>query len=390
MPNIRETQINAHPDNQLPASRMPRRAFWAILTGFLIVSSGAMLLGPSASDVAAQEDDSAAAYWARDRGAAAARARQAAGGAPLAYGVQSRVTTIFGDFFDSGARLQRQFRQAVDRPRERALARAKEQQAARLARARDLARERAHRLAAARTEQAMDAKLVSLPGPVKPRQPAPKPREARAPVVQPQRGVCVRLCDGSHFPAPVGELTDASCASVCPGAPTRAYLLRSDSVEGAVAVRDGASYDSLPVALRFTTKADRTCSCGRGDLQTRILRDATLRQGDKVMTDEGFRLFRGGASPPFSPRDFNSIADAKGLSGRERSLLVAMERAAGVSPPPRRTGARLALKTPDIARQRSEPAAANTRPRVIPGPLPVILTQATAHQEPPKQASAPN
>ncbi|MDB5572239.1 MAG: uncharacterized protein JWN93_3422, partial [Hyphomicrobiales bacterium] len=310
-------------------ARLPRRAFWAILAGFLIVSSGIALLSPWSGDLAAQEDDSAASYWARDRRARAAPATQNPS--------LSRVTTIFGDFFARPARLPAQVRQAANRRSEQALARARDRRIAREAKARDHARERAARLAAVRAEPPMDPSLVSLTSAIESR-PRPRVREALAVPTSPvqPRGVCVRLCDGSHFPAPVGDLTDASCASVCPGAPTRAYLMRSDGVQSAVSVRDGAPYAALPVALRYTQKADNTCSCGRGDLQSRILRDATLRRGDRVMTDEGFRLFRGGASPPFSRGDFNTIADAKDLPRHERRLLSAMERAAGVAPLPSR------------------------------------------------------
>jgi hypothetical protein len=154
------------------------------------------------------------------------------------------------------------------------------------------------------------------------------------------RAVCVRLCDGYHFPAgdqaagPAG--LEASCNTMCPGAPTRVYYSRSDRIEDAVAMRNGKSYRVLPVALRYASTRDNTCTCRADGLpglpMVDINRDSTLRRGDPVMTDAGFRIFRGAARMPYRPRDFASLAESRGVTTASPVILAAMERASGIRP----------------------------------------------------------
>lgn len=153
-----------------------------------------------------------------------------------------------------------------------------------------------------------------------------------APKARP-RALCVRLCDGSYFPAPgTGGGTQEDCNLACPRAPTRLYKTTNGEISTAISAATGASYFALPVAMRFSKTLDQTCSCGTSDPMTTILRDATLHRGDRVMTPEGFRVFKGGAKPPYSPRHFNSIDKALNLPRSERAILRSMERATGVRP----------------------------------------------------------
>jgi hypothetical protein len=169
-----------------------------------------------------------------------------------------------------------------------------------------------------------------------------QPTPVKAPPKPP--ALCVRLCDGSFFPAPgTGAATQEDCARACPRAPTRLYKTSNGDISTAVSTVDGASYFALPVAMRFSKVRDQTCTCGSSDPMTTILSDSTLRQGDRVMTAEGFRLFKGGARPPFSPRNFQSVEQARHLAPRERAVLRSMERAAGVRPGAARRDAFAAL-----------------------------------------------
>lgn len=172
-----------------------------------------------------------------------------------------------------------------------------------------------------------DKKLAASPA-----QPKPKPR-----------ALCVRLCDGSYFPAP-GAGTQEECNQACPRAPTRIYKTTNGDISTAVSAATGASYFALPVAMRFTKTLDKTCSCGSSDPMATILRDATLRRGDRVMTADGFRVFKGGAQPPFSPRNFHSVEQALHLPRSERAILRSMERAGGVRPGAGRRDAFAALQ----------------------------------------------
>jgi hypothetical protein len=147
---------------------------------------------------------------------------------------------------------------------------------------------------------------------------------------QPTRLVCVRLCDGYFFPAPNHSgptRGDRACADACPGAPTRLYSMRGDSIMDAVAVGTGLRYSHLPVSLQYTRRIESTCSCGAIDPQDVIAQDSTLRRGDRYMTANGFVIYQGPPSGPRGPRDFTPLAQARGIPASERRMLVRMENA---------------------------------------------------------------
>ena len=100
------------------------------------------------------------------------------------------------------------------------------------------------------------------------------------------RAVCVRLCDGSFFPVNGADAhgSQAACAIQCPGAPTQVFFRASgsDQIEDAIA-SNGQSYAALPVAFRYRSTVDNTCTCGaRGARESSValFHDLTLRKGD--------------------------------------------------------------------------------------------------------------
>jgi Protein of unknown function (DUF2865) len=153
----------------------------------------------------------------------------------------------------------------------------------------------------------------------------------------PRRSYCVRLCDGYYFPvAPVssdGDLNahESLCAGICPGAPTRLFVMPSGSerIEEATS-RDGHKYSALPVAFRHTGTTDNTCTCRPGNIAhtkiVSVMKDFTLRQGDMVMTNKGFRVFRGSSHWPYGQSDFMSLAES-GINTKNRAALSAIESA---------------------------------------------------------------
>ena len=153
----------------------------------------------------------------------------------------------------------------------------------------------------------------------------------------PRRSFCVRLCDGYYFPvAPVsndGELNahESLCAGVCPGAPTRLFVMPggSERMEDATS-RDGKTYSALPVAFRHTGTSDNTCTCRPNNIAhtkiVSVLKDFTLRQGDLVMSNKGFRVFRGAAHYPYGQTDFMSLAES-GINSKNMAALSAIESA---------------------------------------------------------------
>ena len=58
-----------------------------------------------------------------------------------------------------------------------------------------------------------------------------------------------------------------------------------------------------------------------------ILHDATLREGDSVMTAKGVRVFQGGSACPHKDSDFLALADARDIPKAKRGALLAIEKA---------------------------------------------------------------
>lgn len=152
-----------------------------------------------------------------------------------------------------------------------------------------------------------------------------------------KRAVCVRLCDGFHFPlGAVRANSDAKaqsgmCQSLCPGAPARLYVMPagSEKIEEATSL-DGVRYDRLPVAFRHASARDDTCSCrpvgaAADSPLMSLLDDVTMRRGDAVMTVKGVRVFRGSTRWPLRERDFVRLAQTK-LSPASRAALATLDR----------------------------------------------------------------
>jgi hypothetical protein len=57
-----------------------------------------------------------------------------------------------------------------------------------------------------------------------------------------------------------------------------------------------------------------------------IMADASLRTGDRFMTENGFLIYRRAESGRISPRDFTTLTKTRNLPRAERNLLMAMEK----------------------------------------------------------------
>ena len=145
-----------------------------------------------------------------------------------------------------------------------------------------------------------------------------------------RRPVCVRLCDGFFFPVSPfqgsGAIAseEATCAGLCPDAPTALYFLPagSDKIEDAAST-SGERYTALPTSLRYRTTRDGACACHRAIAQNpSVWQDLTLRNGDAVMTSEGFVVFRGAGHSPYVRDDFTALAAASMSSDRRATLMA--------------------------------------------------------------------
>ena len=164
--------------------------------------------------------------------------------------------------------------------------------------------------------------------------PIERPAQARRKYATNRRSraaVCVRLCDGFYFPSDNTTGGDEGCASQCPDAPTAFYSEPpgSDRIEDAVSLQ-GAPYSALPVANRHQTSFDSTCTCHRSFLRSYLadlLRDHTLRDGDLVMTANGFAVFKSDKSRAVSAANFVALSQSPSVAKDLRAELTAMERA---------------------------------------------------------------
>jgi hypothetical protein len=146
--------------------------------------------------------------------------------------------------------------------------------------------------------------------------------------------VCVKLCDGSFFPAASAAGGEAACAAQCPDAPTALYTMPTDRIEDAVS-STGEPYTKLPVAGRFETRFESACTCHRDIVSSaakELLKDPTLRRGDIVMTSDGFRVYEGAGDGAARPQDFVTLAKAPNVASSQRAELAAMQRSSAGSP----------------------------------------------------------
>ena len=154
-----------------------------------------------------------------------------------------------------------------------------------------------------------------------------------------RRAVCVRACDGYHFPAlPISRDSDipvqqASCEKLCPGTQSTLFVLPagSDKVEEARAARGGSTYAELLARIDPSDARAKSCSCqteaGAAAAASAVLADSTLRPGDTVVTAQGVRVLRRGSHYPFKSTDFLSLAETRDAPLSNRSALYAIERA---------------------------------------------------------------
>ena len=150
---------------------------------------------------------------------------------------------------------------------------------------------------------------------------------ASATALQSNRSVCVRLCDGYHFP--VGTLSSGAdwathaglCQSACPAADVRLYSLAPGAMDMAQArSRDGQTYSALATAFAYRKGLDQSCSCqtGRQASYMSLLRDVTLRAGDTVIVGAKAKVFRGASQWPYRATDFADFRKAQELTKAQR------------------------------------------------------------------------
>lgn len=148
-----------------------------------------------------------------------------------------------------------------------------------------------------------------------------------------RRTVCVRMCDGFHFP--IGSLrSDVElpghqrvCQSMCPGAPVKLFTVAGGqaSVADAVAA-DGQTYNALPMAWAHERASDPTCQCHIDTERSgmSVFEDPTLRRGDVVVTETNAKVYNGPAGRNGSDIRFVDFRQSRVLSAADRRRLEAL------------------------------------------------------------------
>lgn len=108
-----------------------------------------------------------------------------------------------------------------------------------------------------------------------------------------RRNFCVRTCDGRFFPLPqVSEAADVrACEAACPAAEVKLY---SGSDIDSARTGEGETYKALANAFRFQRELVPQCTCkasaSTGLSPISIEDDMTLRTGDIIAADDGFKI----------------------------------------------------------------------------------------------------
>ncbi|QOZ30520.1 DUF2865 domain-containing protein [Bradyrhizobium sp. CCBAU 53421] len=108
-----------------------------------------------------------------------------------------------------------------------------------------------------------------------------------------RQNFCVRICDGRFFPLPrVSDAADVgTCEAVCPPAELKLY---SGSDIDSARTETGETDKALANAFRFQCEIVPQCACSAGASTglspIAIEDDMTLRTGDIIAADDGFKI----------------------------------------------------------------------------------------------------
>lgn len=148
-----------------------------------------------------------------------------------------------------------------------------------------------------------------------------------------RRTVCVRMCDGYHFP--IGSLRSDMelpahqrvCQSMCPSAPVKLFTVANGKASVAEAVAsDGQVYSDLPMAWAHERASDPTCQCHIDTERSgmSVYNDPTLRRGDVVVTDTNAKVFDGTGRRNNVATQFVDFRQSRALNSADRKRLEAL------------------------------------------------------------------
>jgi hypothetical protein len=123
---------------------------------------------------------------------------------------------------------------------------------------------------------------------------------------------CVRLCDGMHFPLehlPYATPVE-TCRAMCPASRTKVFF--GSEIDHAAAA-DSSHYTDLGTAFVYRQHLVPNCTCNGKDAfglaPFDLSNDPTLRPGDIVATQNGYKVYAGkrGQTDAFTPIDAATV-----------------------------------------------------------------------------------
>ena len=101
----------------------------------------------------------------------------------------------------------------------------------------------------------------------------------------------------------------------------------ADRFEDAISLK-GKPYSYLPTALSYRTELTQSCSCKveRKRGFAAFFEDATLVQGDIVVTEKGIYVFAGAKRFPYRESDFVPLSKARGVPRKIATYLAEIDR----------------------------------------------------------------
>ena len=166
----------------------------------------------------------------------------------------------------------------------------------------------------------------------------PSRRRARRTIVTLIASSACLTAVGSAKAGLFDELFGVSAAPESPSPElNRRYIAHRRHAESRTRLKNPVGAQAPSSAAGASPKHPQFCSWGGqtskpADRTEALMRDATVRPGDVIMTDEGVRVFAGRAACPHTVGDFQTLAEARALPRVERTALAAIEQATKAKP----------------------------------------------------------
>ncbi|GGE41661.1 hypothetical protein GCM10007276_18770 [Agaricicola taiwanensis] len=134
------------------------------------------------------------------------------------------------------------------------------------------------------------------------------------------RVICTRVCDGARMVMAIrpSDRDHDNYLQMCSAAGNGEITEMTVERLGPVVVADLAASKPLFSGRSSSPAAASSCGGRINNLSVPIFADTTLRRGDIVALNGGFKVFIGRGEPPFTEADFKTLGEkdmAKGLRG---------------------------------------------------------------------------